>query len=80
MSVRRPAVAALVATVLAAVLWWLAGDVVATGPPAVDPPVEGTITRTVTDPWLLFAGTLSAGLAMVCATVAALRFATHRRS
>lgn len=80
MSVGRPAIAAVIAAVLAVVLWWLAGDVVTMPPPTVDPPVEAPIVRTVTDPWLMFAGTLSAGVAMVCATVTTLRFADRRRS
>lgn len=75
MSARRHAVTAFVLAVLAVVLWWLARDVVMGEAPLVDPPVEGMISRTVTNPWLLLASTLAAGLAMVFATQAVLKSA-----
>lgn len=72
MSARRHAVLAVTAAVLAVVLWWLSRDLVAVRPPVVDPPVEGVILRTYTEPWLLLAATLSAALAMVSTTLAVL--------
>ncbi|WP_216693036.1 hypothetical protein [Dietzia psychralcaliphila] len=72
MTARRHAVLAVAAAVLAVVLWWLSRDLVAVRPPVVDPPVEGVILRTYTEPWLLLAATLSAGLAMVSTTLAVL--------
>lgn len=72
MSARRHAVLAVTAAVLAVVLWWLSRDLVAVRPPQVDPPVDGVILRTYTEPWLLLAATLSAGVAMVSTTLALL--------
>ncbi|MDX2358878.1 hypothetical protein [Dietzia sp. PP-33] len=72
MSARRHALRAVVAAVLAVVLWWLSRDFVAVRPPEVDPPVEGMILRIHTEPWLLMAAALAAGLAMVSATLAVL--------
>ncbi|MEH6820712.1 MAG: hypothetical protein V7706_12280 [Dietzia psychralcaliphila] len=72
MTARRHAVLAVAAAVLAVVLWWLSRDLVAVRPPVVDPPVEGVILRTYTEPWLLLAATLSAALAMVSTTLAVL--------
>ncbi|HJC28980.1 MAG TPA: hypothetical protein H9759_06255 [Candidatus Dietzia intestinipullorum] len=77
MSARRPAAVAVVALLLAIVLWWLARDVVMVDPPMVDPaggpPVEGQIERTVTDPWFLVAATVAAGVALLSASLAILR-------
>ncbi|MFN3602119.1 MAG: hypothetical protein ACK4UY_12100 [Dietzia sp.] len=70
MTPRRHAVLAVTAAVLAVVLWWLSRDLVAVRPPEVDPPVDGVILRTYTEPWLLLAATLSAGVAMVSTTLA----------
>lgn len=83
MSVRRPAMVAVVSAVLAVLLWWLARDVVAiqapvVDPPAVDPPVDGLVELTSTDPWLLLVATLAAGTAMVSTTLALLRFTGSR--
>lgn len=72
MTARRHAILAVVAAVLAVVLWWLSRDMVAVAPPAVDPPVEGLIERTRTTTWLLLSATVSAGLAMVLGTLAIL--------
>ncbi|MBB1053719.1 hypothetical protein [Dietzia sp. B44] len=72
MTARRHAVIAVTAALLAVVLWWLSRDLVAVRPPEVDPPVDGVILRTYTEPWLLLAATLSAGIAMVSATLAVL--------
>lgn len=77
MSARRPAVVALVLALLAVVLWWLARDVIVVEPPQLDPPIDGMISRAITDPWLLLASTLAAGLAMVFTTQAILRFASR---
>lgn len=73
MTARRYAALAVVAGVLAAVLWWLARDLVAVEPPAVDPPARSPILRTYTDPRLLLAATVAAGVAMVATTLAILR-------
>lgn len=72
MTARRHAILAAVAVVLAVLLWWLSRDVVAVPAPPVDPPVEGLIERTRTTTWLLLSATVSAGLAMVFATLAIL--------
>lgn len=72
MTARRHAILAVLAAVLAVVLWWLSRDVVVVAPPPVDPPVEGLIERTRTTTWLLLSATVSAGLAMVLATLAIL--------
>ncbi|WP_241726083.1 hypothetical protein, partial [Dietzia sp. DQ12-76] len=69
---RRHAALAVLAAALAVVLWWLSRDLVAVRPPVVDPPVEGVIMRTYTEPWLLLAATLSAALSMVSTTLAVL--------
>lgn len=80
MSVRRPAAVVVVAAVLAVLLWWLARDVVAVAPPAAGTPLgEGPVQRTIVDPWPLLGAALSAGVALVAATVALLR-ATSARS
>lgn len=73
MTARRQAAAAIVAGVLAVVLWWLSRGTVEVLPPAVDPPVEGAVQRTVTTTWLLLSATVAAGVAMVLATLAAVR-------
>lgn len=72
MSARRQAVLAAATAVLAVVLWWLSRDLVAVQPPEMDPPLEGTLLRTYSDPWLLLAATLAAGVSMVLATLAIL--------
>lgn len=72
MTARRHAILAVLAAVLAVVLWWLSRDVVVVAPPPVDPPVEGPIEQSHTKTWLLLAATVSAGLAMVLATLAIL--------
>ena len=79
MTARRYAVLAAVAGVLAVVLWWLSRDLVAVEPPVVDPPVRGPILRTYSDPRLLLAATMAAGVAMVSATLAFLRLNTSRQ-
>lgn len=73
MTARRHAVGAMLAAVVAIVLWWLSRGTVEVLPPAVDPPVEGTVQRTVTTTWLLLSATVSAGIAMVLATLALVR-------
>lgn len=73
MIARRLAVTAIVVGVLAVVLWWLSRGTVEVLPPAVDPPVEGTVQRTVTTSWLLLSATVAAGVAMVLATLATVR-------
>lgn len=73
MTARRHAVLAAAAAILAVLLWWLSRDLVSVQPPTVDPPVDGPILRTYTEPWLLLAATLSAGVAMVSTTLALLR-------
>lgn len=73
MTARRLAVLAAAAAILAVVLWWLSRDLVAVQPPVVDPPVDGPILRTYSEPWLLLAAALTAGVAMVAATLALLR-------
>ncbi|MDV8001532.1 hypothetical protein [Rhodococcus sp. IEGM 1408] len=73
MTARRYAVLAVAAAVLAAVLWWLSRDLVPVEAPAVDPPARSPILRTYSDPWLLLAATVSAGVAIVSATLAVLR-------
>lgn len=78
MSVRRPAAVATFAVVLAVLLWWLARDVVMVAPPDVDAPVDGLVERTSTDPWLLLAAALAAGVAVVSTTLALLRFTASR--
>ena len=78
MSARRHAILAVVAAVLAVVLWWLSRDVVTIPAPQVDPPVEGLIERTATTTWLLLCATVSAGLAMVLTTLAILAGRTRR--
>lgn len=87
MNIRRPAVGAVVAAVLAVVLWWMARDVVMVEPPALGPagggstpdaPAAGLIEQTHTDPLMLIAATVAAGVAMVCVTVVTLRLAARR--
>lgn len=73
MTARRHTVAAALIAVLAAVLWWLSRGTVEVHPPAVEPPVEGDVRRTVTTTWLLLSATVSAGIAMVLATLAIVR-------
>lgn len=80
MTARRHALLAAAATILAVVLWWLSRDLVAVQAPTVDPPVDGLILRTYTEPWLLLAATLSAGVAMVSATPALLRRSPRSRA
>ncbi len=73
MSARRHALGAAAFAVLAVLLWWLSRNPVDVFPPVLDPPVDGSIRRTVTTTWLLLAATVAAGLAMVLATLAVLR-------
>lgn len=73
MTARRQAVGAVLAAVLAVVLWWLSRGTVEVLPPAVDPPVEGMVQRGVTTTWLLLSATVTAGVAMVLATLALVR-------
>lgn len=71
---RGPALVAVVAAVLAVVLWWLARDLVVVSPPTADTPVgEGPVSRTFVDPWPLLGAALSAAVAMIAATLALLR-------
>ena len=57
----RPALVAVVAGVLAAVLWWLARDLVVVAPPTRATDVaDGDVARTVVDPRLLLAAALAA--------------------
>lgn len=79
MTARRHAVLAVLAVVLAVVLWWLSRDLVAVEPPVVDPPANGPILRTVSNPWLLLAAAAATGVAMVSATLAFLRVGAHPR-
>lgn len=72
MNSRRLGVAAVACAVLAVVLWWFARDIVTGAPPVIDPPVEGSIERIHTDPRLLLAATVLAGLTMVLTTLAVL--------
>lgn len=74
----RPALVAVVAGVLAAVLWWLARDLVVVAPPTRATDVaDGDVARTVVDPRLLLAAALAAAVALVAATVAVLRATTR---
>lgn len=66
---RRLALAAALSWGLAAALWWLSRDVVAVLPPTLDPPVEGLVDRTATEPGLLLLATIAAGVAMVMTTL-----------
>lgn len=75
---RHQALVAVLAAVLAVVLWVLSRGTVEVIPPAVEPPVEGVVQRSVTDPWLLVAATVSAGVAMVFATLAILRITSQQ--
>lgn len=74
---RRPAgrlaLAAVVMWVLSVLLWWLSRDVVAVLPPTLDPPVEGLVERTATEPGLLLLATIAAGVAMVLTTLSIYR-------
>lgn len=79
MSARRSVVVALVAAVLAVALWWLSRGAVEVPAPEVDPPVEGSVSRTVTTTWLLMAATVAAGISMVFATLASIRTVPARR-
>ena len=78
MSSRRLAVAAVATAVLAVVLWWLSRDVMSVAPPVVDPPVEGSLDRVVTDTRLLLAAAVMAGLTLVFTTHAVLRRTPRR--
>ena len=79
MSARRPIAVAVTAAVLAVVLWWLARDLVVVDPPTAGTPHDvGPVARTVTDPRLLLAAAVAAGVALVAATVSALRFVGRR--
>ncbi|WP_440220218.1 hypothetical protein [Dietzia sp. MNB45] len=80
MNSRRFGVAAVACAVLAVVLWWFARDIVTGAPPVIDPPVEGSIERIHTDPRLLLAATVLAGLTMVLTTLAVLRRAPRAES
>lgn len=73
MTTRRQVVGAVLAAVLAVVLWWLSRGTVEVLPPAADPPVEGSVQRVVTTTWLLLSATVAAGVAMVLATLAIVR-------
>lgn len=73
MTARRQAVGAILAAGLAILLWWLSRGTVEVLPPAVDPPVEGTVQRAATTTWLLLSATVAAGVAMVLATLALVR-------
>ena len=77
MSARRHAAVAVVAAVLAVVLWWVSRDVVVVEPPVLDPPVEGMIEVVLARPWPLLAATVLAAVAMVSATLAVLRGAAR---
>nr|WP_187700253.1 MULTISPECIES: hypothetical protein [Dietzia] len=61
-------------------MWWFARDIVTGAPPVIDPPVEGSIERIYTDPRLLLAATVLAGLTMVLTTLAVLRRAPRVES
>ena len=80
MTARRQAIAAAVAAILAIILWWLSRGTVEVLPPVVDPPVEGSVQRTVTTTWLLLAATVMAGLSMVLATLAIVRGRSGREA
>ena len=75
---RRLALAAALAWVLAVLLWWLSRDVVAGLPPTLDPPVEGLVDRTATEPGLLLLATIAAGVGMVLTTLTIHRIAPRR--
>nr|WP_187353693.1 hypothetical protein [Dietzia kunjamensis] len=61
-------------------MWWFARDIVTGAPPVIDPPVEDSIERIHTDPRLLLAATVLAGLTMVLTTLAVLRRAPRVES